>query len=53
MDDPRLDLTDLFAFSAPGDRTVLIMDVHPFAGEGDALHPYLQPWTAVLQHTGG
>ncbi|WP_235884067.1 DUF4331 family protein [Saccharopolyspora elongata] len=39
MNDPRLDLTDLFAFSAPGDRTVLIMDIHPFAGENDALHP--------------
>ncbi|GAA2786197.1 DUF4331 family protein [Saccharopolyspora taberi] len=39
MDDPRLDLTDLFAFGAPGERTVLIMDVHPFATGDDALHP--------------
>jgi hypothetical protein len=39
-DDPRLDLTDLFAFPAPGDptRTVLILDSNPF-GIGDAFHP--------------
>ena len=31
-DDPRLDLTDLFVFTAPDDpdRTVLIMDSNPF-----------------------
>src|SRR5262249_55059383 len=39
-DDPRLDLTDLFAFPAPGDptRTGLILDSNPFA-IGDAYHP--------------
>jgi Domain of unknown function (DUF4331) len=39
-DDPRLDLTDLFAFPAPGDptRTVLILDSNPFA-IGEAFHP--------------
>jgi hypothetical protein len=39
-DDPRLDLTDLFAFPAPGDptRTVLILDSNTF-GIGDAFHP--------------
>ncbi|MCC3769122.1 DUF4331 family protein [Streptomyces sp. UNOC14_S4] len=40
MDDPRLDLTDLYAFTVPGDRTVLIMNVYPVApAEGAALHP--------------
>ncbi|GAA1500952.1 hypothetical protein GCM10009760_63290 [Kitasatospora kazusensis] len=39
-DDARLDLTDLFAFTVPGDRTVLIMNVHPVApSEGAAFHP--------------
>jgi hypothetical protein len=39
-DDPRLDLTDLFVFPAPGDptRTVLILDSNPF-GIADAFHP--------------
>ncbi|MFF5468750.1 DUF4331 family protein [Streptomyces achromogenes] len=40
MDDARLDLTDLFAFTAPGDRTVLIMNVNPVAPTGGrAFHP--------------
>ncbi|MEU7561275.1 DUF4331 family protein [Streptomyces eurythermus] len=40
MDDARLDLTDLFAFTAPGDRTVLIMNVNPVAPTGgQAFHP--------------
>ncbi|GCD96599.1 hypothetical protein EHYA_04286 [Embleya hyalina] len=38
-DDARLDLTDLFVFSRPGGRTVLIMNVHPLAGAGAAFHP--------------
>jgi hypothetical protein len=39
-DDARLDLTDLFVFTAPDtpDRTVLIMDANPFA-KGDGFHP--------------
>ena len=39
-DDARLDLTDLFVFTAPDnpDRTVLIMDSNPFT-KGDAFHP--------------
>jgi Domain of unknown function (DUF4331) len=39
-DDPRLDLTDLFAFPAPGDptRTVLILNSNTF-GIADAFHP--------------
>jgi hypothetical protein len=38
--DPRLDLTDLFAFQAPGDpaRTVLILNCNTFAQAGD-FHP--------------
>lgn len=40
MDDARLDLTDLFAFGVPGDRTVLIMNAHPVApATGAAFHP--------------
>ncbi len=40
MDDARLDLTDLFAFTVPGDRTVLIMNVNPVAPTGgQAFHP--------------
>ncbi|MER7692865.1 DUF4331 family protein [Streptomyces sp. NPDC097610] len=40
MDDARLDLTDLFTFTAPGDRAVLIMNVHPIAPAGGAaFHP--------------
>ncbi|MGR8012035.1 DUF4331 family protein [Streptomyces hypolithicus] len=40
MDDARLDLTDLFVFAVPGDRTVLIMNVHPLApAAGAAFHP--------------
>ncbi|MET9514482.1 DUF4331 family protein [Streptomyces sp. NPDC002994] len=40
MDDARLDLTDLFAFTVPGGRTVLIMNVHPIApAAGAAFHP--------------
>lgn len=40
MGDARLDMTDLFAFTVPGDRTVLIMNVHPAVPkEGAALHP--------------
>lgn len=40
-DDPRLDLTDVFAFAAPaGDRCVLIMNVNPYAPAGAAtFHP--------------
>ncbi|QUH02544.1 DUF4331 family protein [Saccharopolyspora erythraea] len=40
-DDARLDLTDVFAFTAPsGDRTVLIMNVNPFAPtRGEHFHP--------------
>jgi Domain of unknown function (DUF4331) len=39
-DDARLDLTDLFVFTAPDnpDRTVLIMDSNPFA-KGNEFHP--------------
>ena len=39
-DDPRLDLTDLFAFQAPADptRTVLILNANTF-GVADAFHP--------------
>lgn len=39
-DDARLDLTDLFVFTAPNnpDRTVLIMDSNPFT-KGDGFHP--------------
>ena len=39
-DDARLDLTDLFIFTAPDnpDRTVLIMDSNPFM-KGDGFHP--------------
>ncbi len=38
--DARLDLTDLFVFTAPGnrDRTVLIMNSNPFL-EGNGFHP--------------
>ncbi|MFF0292920.1 DUF4331 family protein [Kitasatospora sp. NPDC004614] len=40
LDDARLDMTDLFAFAAPGDRTVLILNVNPIAPTGgDAFHP--------------
>lgn len=40
MDDARLDLTDLFTFTAPGGRTVLIMNVNPIAPSGGtAFHP--------------
>ncbi|WP_432152992.1 DUF4331 family protein [Streptomyces tricolor] len=40
MDDARLDLTDLFAFTVPGERTVLIMNVNPIAPTGAAaFHP--------------
>jgi Domain of unknown function (DUF4331) len=40
-DDPRLDLTDLFVFPAPGnpDKTVLIVDTNPFMAAGSAFHP--------------
>ena len=39
-DDARLDLTDLFVFTAPDDpgRTVLIMNSNPFT-KGDGFHP--------------
>ncbi|MFJ5922600.1 DUF4331 family protein [Kitasatospora sp. NPDC092948] len=40
LDDARLDMTDLFAFAAPGDRTVLILDVNPLAPAGGrSFHP--------------
>ncbi|MGC0417135.1 DUF4331 family protein [Embleya sp. AB8] len=39
MDDARLDLTDLFAFTVPGERTVLIMNAYPIAKAGAAFHP--------------
>ncbi|MER6999103.1 DUF4331 family protein [Streptomyces sp. NPDC000410] len=40
MGDARLDMTDLFAFTVPGERTVLIMNVNPIAPTGgDAFHP--------------
>lgn len=40
MEDARLDLTDLFVFTVPGDRTVLIMNVHPVASAaGQGFHP--------------
>jgi hypothetical protein len=40
LDDARLDMTDLFAFAAPGDRTVLILNVNPVAPTGGkAFHP--------------
>ncbi|MGE7436061.1 DUF4331 family protein [Kitasatospora sp. NPDC001175] len=38
--DPRLDLTDVYAFAVHGGRTVLIMNVHPDApAKGAAFHP--------------
>ncbi|MEU3711170.1 DUF4331 family protein [Streptomyces catenulae] len=37
--DARLEITDLFAFAVPGDRAVLIMNVHPAAPTGAAFHP--------------
>jgi Domain of unknown function (DUF4331) len=39
-DDVRLDLTDLFVFTAPDnpDRTVLIMNSNPFT-QGNGFHP--------------
>jgi hypothetical protein len=39
-DDPRLDLTELFAFASPDDpdRTVLILNANPFM-KGDGFHP--------------
>ena len=39
-DDARLDLTDLFVFTAPDDpdRTVMIMDANPFS-EGQRVPP--------------
>ncbi|MGH3090158.1 MAG: DUF4331 family protein [Rubrobacteraceae bacterium] len=39
--DARLDLSDVFAFAAPGDdRCVLIMDANPdFGAQADAFHP--------------
>jgi hypothetical protein len=40
MNDGRLDMTDLFAFTAEGDRTVLIMNINPVAPTmGDSYHP--------------
>lgn len=40
LGDARLDMTDLFAFPAPGDRTVLILNVNPVAPTGGtAFHP--------------
>ncbi len=40
MDDARLDLTDLFVFTVPGERTVLVMNVHPLApAAGAVFHP--------------
>ena len=40
MDDARLDMTDLFAFTVPGDRTVLILNANPIAPTGGATyHP--------------
>ncbi|MFJ6382606.1 DUF4331 family protein [Kitasatospora sp. NPDC092039] len=40
LDDARLDMTDLFAFTVPGDRTVLILNVNPVAPTGgQAFHP--------------
>jgi len=40
LGDARLDMTDLFAFAAPGDRTVLVLNVNPIAPTGgDAFHP--------------
>ncbi|GAA2812489.1 hypothetical protein GCM10010441_41470 [Kitasatospora paracochleata] len=39
-EDARLDMTDLYAFSAPVGRTVLILDVHPLAtADSAAFHP--------------
>ena len=40
--DPRLDICDIYAFQKPGDRgrTVLVLDVNPFAPTGsDEFHP--------------
>ncbi|MFH9736840.1 DUF4331 family protein [Streptomyces roseolus] len=40
LDDARLDMTDLFAFTVPGDRTVLILNVNPIAPTGGReFHP--------------
>ncbi|MEV6702636.1 DUF4331 family protein [Streptomyces sp. NPDC051453] len=40
LGDSRLDMTDLFAFTVPGDRTVLIMNSNPVAPTGgEAFHP--------------
>ena len=40
-DDPRLDVTDLYVFPAPGnpDKTVMIIDANPFMAAGSAFHP--------------
>ncbi|MGV9322839.1 DUF4331 family protein [Streptomyces sp. NPDC003660] len=40
LGDARLDMTDLFAFTVPDDRTVLILNAHPAVPkQGAALHP--------------
>ncbi|MFI7100819.1 DUF4331 family protein [Streptomyces sp. NPDC050161] len=40
LGDARLDMTDLFAFTVPGDRTVLILNANPIAPTGGAAyHP--------------
>jgi hypothetical protein len=42
-DDARLDLTDIYAFQAPGDagRTILIIDVNPYTTGMSAMPPFL------------
>jgi hypothetical protein len=42
-DDARLDFTDLYAFSSPGDaaKTILIMDVNPYTTGISAMPPFL------------
>ena len=50
-DDPRLDLTDLFVFAAPGNpgRTVLIMDSNPTSAPPPIPAPVKNRKTAKLQ----
>jgi hypothetical protein len=58
--DARLDLTDLYAFPKPGDRSksILIMNVHPSFGvnpQGPTSHDarFIPIFVHSLEHTGG
>src|SRR5882762_4065891 len=46
--DARLDFTDLYAFPKPGDasKSILIMNVHPSAGENPAGSTTIEPFAA-------